>query len=302
MACRAAALALLLSLALVIGGPAVSVAADGAASDITLKDVSVSVLEASGSASSTHQVSSPTAGLKVVVLDHTRTVKVAFGAALAGSSEDFRPQQAFLRLTSRDSGAAAFFAAVRAKDGSMYATAKSADVQKQIGVQSGAYDAVLLVGDTRSAQPLSWALGEVQVLYPPLDDGSQPAAAPSRVMDSLFKPLPVITHMHRQPERRTPGVVSLAFALLVAAPLLAFVAAALRAGANFKAFPTSGGGFLAAAGFHSGLALICTLYLLFWIKLNLMQTLPILAVLAAVIAVFGSSLPGHLGAARQKQE
>ena len=60
MACRAAALALLLSLALVIGGPAVSVAADGAAS---------------GSASSTHQVSSPTAGLKVV-LDHTRPVKV----------------------------------------------------------------------------------------------------------------------------------------------------------------------------------------------------------------------------------
>ena len=59
--------------------------------------------------------------------------QVAFGAALAGSSEDFRPQQAFLRLTSRDSGAAAFFAAVRAKDGSLYATAKSADVQKQVG-------------------------------------------------------------------------------------------------------------------------------------------------------------------------
>jgi hypothetical protein len=54
---------------------------------------------------------------------------------------------------------------------------------QQIGVQSGAYDAVLLVGDTRSAQPLSWALGEVQVLYPPLDDGSQPAAAPSRCQE-----------------------------------------------------------------------------------------------------------------------
>jgi hypothetical protein len=33
-----------------------------------------------------------------------------------------------------------------------------------------------------------------------------------------------------------------------------------------------------------------------------LQTLPILAVLAAVTAAFGSSLPGHLGAARQKQE
>ena len=33
-----------------------------------------------------------------------------------------------------------------------------------------------------------------------------------------------------------------------------------------------------------------------------LQTLPILAVLAAVTAAFGSSLPGHLGAVRQKEE
>lgn len=50
----------------------------------------------------------------------------------------------------------------------------------QVGLQSGAYDATLLVGDTRSAQPVQWSLGEVQVLHPPLDDGSQPEGAAYR--------------------------------------------------------------------------------------------------------------------------
>ena len=58
--------------------------------------------------------------------------QVAFRASLKGG-DDFRPQQAFLRLTHAASGAAAYFAAVRAKDGSLYATAKSAEVHKQVG-------------------------------------------------------------------------------------------------------------------------------------------------------------------------
>lgn len=33
----------------------------------------------------------------------------------------------------------------------------------QVGTQPGTYDAALLVGDTRSAQPVEWALGEVKV-------------------------------------------------------------------------------------------------------------------------------------------
>ena len=33
----------------------------------------------------------------------------------------------------------------------------------QVGTQPGTYDAALLVGDSRSAQPVEWALGEVKV-------------------------------------------------------------------------------------------------------------------------------------------
>lgn len=135
-------------------------------------------------------------------------------------------------------------------------------------------------------------------------------------MDSLFTSRPEITHQHRQPEKRTPAIISLAFTAVIVAPLAGFVAAAARVGANLKVcpalaagrrsrlggwaaalrggwgepqaqtacsaagarsppaaqgFPTDGAGFVAAAGFHGGLAAICALYLLFFVKLNLMQ-------------------------------
>ncbi|PSC69378.1 dolichyl-diphosphooligosaccharide-glycosyltransferase subunit 2 [Micractinium conductrix] len=268
-------------------------------------DVIVSLLEASGAVVSQKAVAGPGAGVQVA-LDHTRTLKVTLNAELAGE-EEFRPQQVFLRLTPPAGGAAAYFAAVKAKDGSLYATAKSADVAKQVGQQSGAFAAALLVGDLRASEPVQWELGSVEVLHAPQDDGSQPEAGPHRAVDALFQPLPEIRHMHRAPERRAPAAVSLLFTGVVAAPLAAFLLLALRAGANVKAFPTDGAGFLLAVAFHGGLAAICALYLLFWLRLNLMQTLPILAVLAALTAGFGSNLlarlaPAGAAAPRQKAE
>lgn len=147
-------------------------------------------------------------------------------------------------------------------------------------------------------------------------------------MDALFAPLPEITHQHRQPEKRAPVVISLVFTAVALAPLAGFAAAAARVGANLKVraggrvwlcsagcgrggrrlgeplhptvltsshhrpaqgFPTDGAGFVAAAGFHGGLAAICGLYLLFWVKLNLMQTVPLLAALGTATALFGGS-------------
>ncbi|KAL4853920.1 Dolichyl-diphosphooligosaccharide--protein glycosyltransferase subunit 2 [Chlorella vulgaris] len=274
------ALAAYLAVALLIAG--------AVASDITLADVSVSLMEASGSIVASTSVTGPSTA-NLGTLDHTRTLKVSLTTSLsAAPGEDFRPQQVFLRLTCRSSQDAAYFAAVKAKDGTLYATAKSADIQKQVGLQSGAYTAAIIVGDTRAAQPLLWTLGEVQVLHAPLDDGSQPAAAPYRAIDRTHKPLLEIVHMHRLPERRAPAVVSVLFTLVAAAPVAIYVAVALQMGANLKGFP-SGGGFLAAAGFHLGLLSILGLYLLFWLRLTMVQTLPMLAVLSAVTAAFGST-------------
>lgn len=168
--------AVLLCLALLAAGQA----AGQAASDITLSGVTVALLEAGGSEAHSNSVMGPTM-MHLGTLDHTRTLKVGTGggkaavaagggrpqapcrtripnssptpplptatsqvelsAALAGEP-DFRPQQAFVRLTSRASGAAAYFAAVKAKAGKLYATAKVADLQKQVRGGSCARSAV----------------------------------------------------------------------------------------------------------------------------------------------------------------
>lgn len=56
---------------------------------------------------------------------------------MTASGEAFRPQQAVVRLTSLQTGAAAYFAATRNKDGSLSVNIKSAGVEKQIGTQVG---------------------------------------------------------------------------------------------------------------------------------------------------------------------
>lgn len=60
-----------------------------------------------------------------------------------------------------------------------------------------------------------------------------------------------------------------------------------------QAFPT-GAAFLPAAGFHTGLAAICGLYLLFWLKLNLMQ---VSGVCCGGAGVAGPALGGSSGPA-----
>ena len=66
-----------------------------------------------------------------------------------------------------------------------------------------------------------------------------------------------------------------------------------------QGFP-SGAGSLAAAGFHGGLAAICGLYLLFWLRLNLMQTLPLLAALGVATAACGGATLRGLAAEQRK--
>ncbi len=63
-------------------------------------------------------------------------LQVAF-TVVTESGEAFRPQQAVVRLTSGETGAAAYFAAKRNKDGSLSTSITSAAVEKQLGSQVG---------------------------------------------------------------------------------------------------------------------------------------------------------------------
>ena len=69
---------------------------------------------------------------------------------------------------------------------------------------------------------------------------------------------------------------------------------------NVQGFPRTGPAALHALGFHAGTATILALYLLFWLRLNLLQTLPTLAALELATMALGASLSAE--AARSKQD
>lgn len=132
---------------------------------------------------------------------------------------------------------------------------------------------------------------------------SHPSAARSAVsLAAAAGPLPEIIHVHRQPEKRPPAHLALAFTALVAAELLALLwVLSWHPSVNLGAWPGAGtSAAFACVAFHGGLAAILGLYLLFWAKLNILQTLPLLAVLSVFTTVSGNRALLALADARAK--
>ena len=69
-----------------------------------------------------------------------------------------------------------------------------------------------------------------------------------------------------------------------------------------QGFPGGGPSLLAAVAFHGGLASVLGLYTLFWLKLNLIQTLPVLMLLGLWTAVAGYHALSRQAEARLKQQ
>lgn len=78
-------------------------------------------------------------------------------------------------------------------------------------------------------------------------------------------------------------MVSLAFSALVLLPGLVAAGLLVSLGANIKGFTGSVSQLL----FHGGILSILVLYYLFWTRINLLQTLPVLGVLGLVTSVAG---------------
>jgi len=103
---------------------------------------------------------------------------------------------------------------------------------------------------------------------------------------SLFMPKPEISHLFREQEKRPPLVVSYTFSVLVLLPIIILFGLWLKIGLNFSGFRLS----LSALVFHSGLALIFSLYICFFIKLDMFQTLKYLGALGVITFLAGHQL------------
>ncbi|XVF21560.1 hypothetical protein REPUB_Repub12eG0100300 [Reevesia pubescens] len=165
---------------------------------------------------------------------------------------------------------------------------------------SGRYDIELTVGDAVMENSLLRAIGHIELDLPePPEKAPRP---PPQPVDPYLRygPKAEITHIFRAPEKLPPKEVSLAFLGLIILPLLGFLIGLLCLGVNLKNFPSKAVPATFAILFHVGIGAVLLLYVLFWLKLDLFQTLKLLGLLGVFLVFVGHRILSHLAATSSK--
>ncbi|KAK9087474.1 hypothetical protein Syun_029868 [Stephania yunnanensis] len=165
---------------------------------------------------------------------------------------------------------------------------------------SGKYDMQLTVGDVAMENSFLIALGHVELDLPQAPEKA-PRPPPQPVdPSSIYGPKQEIIHIFRATEKRPPQELSLAFLGLTVLPFLAFLIGLVRLGVNLKNFPSSALPATFALLFHCGIAAVLSLYLLFWLKLDLFTTLKALGFLGIFLLFVGHRTLSHLASMSTK--
>ncbi|GMI66434.1 HAPLESS 6, RIBOPHORIN II [Hibiscus trionum] len=165
---------------------------------------------------------------------------------------------------------------------------------------SGRYDIELTVGDVVMENSLLRAIGHVELDLPePPEKAPRPPPQPVDPY-SRYGPKAEITHIFRAPEKRPQKELSLAFLGLTLLPLLGFLFGLSRLGVNLKNFPTNTIPATFAILFHVGIGAVLLLYVFFWLKLDLFQTLQLLGFLGVFLVFAGHRILSYLAATSAK--
>lgn len=169
--------------------------------------------------------------------------------------------------------------------GELEAIVKSDGIAAQIGAQGGRFKIALLLASSSPEVAEIWEFGEVIIAHRPSSDGTQPPP-PKTALEMASEPKPEIEHIHRQPEKSIPFIISLGFVGLVIIPTTLFVMFVLQSG-ELRLGKESLSTDAFSLAFHLGTASILLLLSLFWLRLNLVQTLPMLGVLEVLTYIIG---------------
>ncbi|XP_039048357.1 dolichyl-diphosphooligosaccharide--protein glycosyltransferase subunit 2-like [Hibiscus syriacus] len=210
----------------------------------------------------------------------------------------FRPHQAFLKLRHESKVEHIF---VVGNSGKQFEIVLNfLGLVEKFFYLSGKYDMELTVGDAAMENSLLVAIGYIELDLPEAPEKA-PRPPPQPVDPySRYGPQAEITHIFRAPEKRPPQELSLAFLGLTILPLLGFFIGLLRLGVNMKNFPTKPIPATFAVLFHVGIGAVLLLYVFFWLKLDLFQTLKVLGFLGVFLVFVGHRILSHLAAASAK--
>ncbi|XP_050073129.1 dolichyl-diphosphooligosaccharide--protein glycosyltransferase subunit 2 [Anopheles maculipalpis] len=139
--------------------------------------------------------------------------------------------------------------------------------------KSGLYELCMIIGDTLLSNSFRWHVADLELKFSVNERQQKSGSADAANSRKL---LPEIVHQFRTPEKRPARFVSDLFTVLCIAPIVILFGLWARLGVNVKNFPLS----LGALGFHLGLGAILVLFAIFWLRLNMFETIRYLIPLA----------------------
>jgi oligosaccharyltransferase complex subunit delta (ribophorin II) len=188
----------------------------------------------------------------------------------SAAGKDLAPQQAFIIITDQN-GRELIRPAKYANHG-FTAHVSAIEIGNEFYGVSGDYQLTLVIADSWVANPTSWNVAKIAFEF------AESTKAP--IPENPFQAKPTIEHKFRQPEKRPPQTISFAFTVAtVGIPFLVLFIGLGIVGANLKNFP-GGANFVFAVGFQASLASFLVLFGLYWLRLNMVQTLGYLALLS----------------------
>lgn len=209
------------------------------------------------------------------------TQKLIMKAALVddGTTTTMSVHQAFVRLANEKTDQEIIYVAEQD-------TSKAYKFDMDVGTRgndfeykSGVYKLELIVGDSSLSNSFKWHVANVQLKFP--QDSRK-----DNQSEKFRSPRPEIVHQFRVPEKRPPRLVSNIFTGLCLTPLALLFILWAKLGINVSNFTFS----LSTTGFHLGFGGILGLFGLFWLKLDMFQTIRLLIPLAAVTFLCGNRL------------
>jgi oligosaccharyltransferase complex subunit delta (ribophorin II) len=264
--------------------------------EIALEDVEIAVGEKDQLALKYEQVKYPARLSRSLEVDHTQKIGVQFRVQNVRTRHNILPQQVFLQFRRRSDAKQISFLADFERSSSTYRTTISMVTRsKDFDYTAGPYDLFVLAGDSIAANAIVYHLAEI-TLDLPAELAPQVHVKPW--LRQELTPQPELKHLFRPAEKRPPAVVSQVFTLLVLAPLPILLLTWFKIGFNLRAFRFT----LSALLFHGSLALVFTLYALFFWYLNMFTTIKCLSGVLALAFLSGHRLLSSLANSSPKAD
>jgi oligosaccharyltransferase complex subunit delta (ribophorin II) len=221
--------------------------------------------------------------------DHHQKITTRFMLKDTVTGKPMTAHQTFIRLTNLKTKQEVIFVAEE-DDGDTYRFDLDVGARsKDFNNLSGKYTMELIIGDAVIENPISWTMADVQLTL------GEDIITKSFDEQYRYSMKPEIKHLFREPEKRPPAVVSNFFTVLVLLPLLILIILWIKIGANISNFSCS----LSAIGFHLGLIAIFSLYLCYFLHLNMFSTLRYLGIIGLPTFLFGNKLLSGIAARRK---